>query len=116
MRHQKKKYTLDRKTSAREALMRTLSISLIKSGKIKTTTAKAKALKSYFEKIISIASHNTLFYHRQINKILHNESVAQIVIKKYLPQFTAKKSGHLRLSKIGYRKGDGAEITQIEIL
>lgn len=116
MRHRKKKVTLDRKKGPRQALLRTQAISLINNKKIKTTTAKAKALRVYSEKIITKAKKNDLASKREIYKLLHNKAATDKLIKNIAPKLKDRKGGYLRLTKLGYRKGDGAPITQIEII
>ena len=116
MRHKKNKAILDRKKGPRKALIKTQAISLIKLGKIKTTTTKAKVLRSYVEKLISKAKIGTLASERDINKLLSNKVATKKLIKTIGPKFKDKKGGYTRLTKLGFRKGDGAPITQIEIL
>lgn len=114
MRHRKKNAILDRKKDARTALIKSQVASLIKYGKIKTTTAKAKNLKKFIEKLITFQKKNNLAAQREIIKFVNNRAIAQKLIKSV--KFNDKKSGHVKLSKIGFRKGDGAEITQIELI
>lgn len=113
MRHRKTIPKLGRKADHRKALLRNLSTSLAIHGKVKTTTAKAKALVSYYEKLISYAKRSD-----KVNAIRN--------IKKYLFTIPAQKafmdrlesidskSGYLRTTKVGFRNGDMAEMTLVE--
>lgn len=116
MRHRKKTVILDRKTAGRKALLKLLALSLIKHGRIKTTSAKAKALRNYIEPLLSKAKKGGLTNFREINKHLNNPKAAHELIKKWAVKLKDRKSGYTRITKIGYRRGDGAEISLIEIL
>lgn len=116
MRHRKKTVILDRKIGSRRALLRLLAISLIKHGRIKTTAAKAKAVRSYVEKLITKAKKGGLTSYREINKYLNNREATNDLMKKWGPKMKEKKGGYTRITKIGNRLGDGAEVCLIEIL
>jgi len=116
MRHRKKKGILSRKKAPREALLRNLAGQLIMHEKIKTTESKAKILKSVVEKLISTARENTVVNRRKIKKILYSEKQINKLFSEITPRLKKRKSGYLRISKLGNRKGDNAAIVQIEIL
>lgn len=96
-------------------MIRNLATSLALKGKLKTTTPKAKALVSYYEHLISLAKRgdqvNTI---RMIKQYLYTEPAQKAFVER-LPQLT-KKSGHVRTTKVGFRDGDSAELTLVEIV
>ncbi|MFH0819222.1 MAG: 50S ribosomal protein L17 [Patescibacteria group bacterium] len=116
MRHRKKTVILDRKQGPRRALIKTQAISLILSKKIKTTEAKAKVLRQVVEKMITKAKKGTLASERELMKDLGYEKAVRELVSKIAPQFKDRQGGYTRLTKLGVRKGDGASLTQIEIL
>lgn len=115
MRHRKKGKILDRKKAARKALLKGLASSLIIHGKIKTTLVKAKETKSLAEKIIGLAKKNDLSSKRKLFS-LFSEKVSRKAIKDLGEKYKDQKSGFTRITKIGFRKGDGAELAQIEYI
>lgn len=116
MRHQKKGKILDRKKEARKALLRNLATSIIIYEKVKTTKAKAKAVQPLVEKLISIAKKNDLIARRQLLKVLYHKKAVKKVLEVLGPRYQAKKGGYTRIINIGRRLGDGAEISQIELV
>jgi len=115
MRHRKNNVKLDRNKTQRQALLRTQIFSLVKNNRISTTDAKAKYLRSKIEKLITIAKKDTLTSRRQVYQAVGNKKIGDLVIK-IAQKYKEKKGGYTRLTKIGYRKGDCALITQIELL
>lgn len=116
MRHNKKTKILDRKKASREALMRSLATSLILYEKIKTTEAKAKVLRPYVEKMITLGKEPTLHHRRQLLKDLYIENAAKKVLEVLGPRYKERSGGYIRIVKIGNRQGDGAKVVQIEFV
>lgn len=116
MRHQKRKFTLDRKKEARRALLLSLLQGLIKNKKIKTTSARAKFCQVNIEKIISMAKIDKPSARRQIAKTLPNKKLLSALFKKIAPKFRDRKGGYTRLIKLGTRQGDNASMAQLELL
>ncbi len=119
MRHHNKNKKFGRKTDQRRALMRSLVISLLEQEKIETTEAKAKALRSYVEKIITKAKDNNLSNYRLVLSKLG--SGASIVIdklfKEIAPRYKERQGGYTRIVKKGQRVGsDGADMAIIELI
>ncbi|PID83626.1 50S ribosomal protein L17 [Candidatus Campbellbacteria bacterium] len=119
MRHHNKNKKFGRETKQRRALMRSLAIALLDKEKIETTEAKAKALRSYVEKIITKAKKNDLATKRLLNSKLG--SGGNIVVKKALeeiaPRYKDVNGGYLRIIKKGERTGsDGAAMAIIEFV
>ena len=117
MRHQKKKVTLDRKSASRNALLANLAESLILYEKVTTTKAKAKVLKSFTEKLITVAKKNTLSARRELIKRLYTENAVKKLMEVLAPRYAGKMGGYARLTLIsGSRDGDGAERAMVELI
>lgn len=116
MRHLKKKITLDRNKAARRALLTNLAESLILYEKIRTTKAKAKALKSVVEKLITIAKKNTLAARRMLDKKLYTDNAAKKLMEILGPRYAKKRGGYTRVVMVKNRVGDGAEEAIIEFV
>jgi len=116
MRHQKKGKTLSRNSTARKALMKSLSAGLVTHEKIKTTEAKAKVFKSHFEKLITKAKVGDLNAIRYVKKYLPTEKEVKKMIEEIGPRYKTRNGGYTRIIKIGPRVGDGAPVVQIELV
>lgn len=116
MRHRKKTKKLGRKTAHRKALLSNMAISLIKHKSIQTTTVKAKVLRSYIEKLITMAKKDTIAARREVYSKVHSRDIVKILFDEVAPKFADKEGGYTRITKIGFRKGDGAETALIELL
>mgnify|MGYP006312220103 CR=1 FL=1 len=116
MRHRKKGKILDRKFQSRKALLRSLATNLVLFEKIKTTEAKAKALKPIIEKLITKAKKGDLTARRDLLKYLYLEVAVKKMINEMGPRYKDRKGGYTRISKLGTRQGDGAQIAQIELI
>lgn len=116
MRHQNKTKILGRKIGPRKALTKTLAGQVILYEKVKTTSAKAKVLKSYVEKLITKSRKNDISTMRYLKTKLNSLSAVKKLLEVYGPQFKDKKGGYLRIVKADKRKGDGAEIVYLEII
>lgn len=116
MRHRKKGKTLDRKTAARKALLRNLATSLVLYEKIKTTKAKAQALRPYVERMITTGKAKTLHARRELLKKLTVPSAVEKILAELSPRYAERPGGYTRIVKIGRREGDAAEIVQIEFV
>ena len=116
MRHRKKGKTLDRKKAPREAMFRNLAASLIIYEKVRTTEAKAKAIRPIVEKLITTGKENSLTARRKLLRYLYTENAVKKVLEVLGPKYKERKGGYTRIVKIGPRKGDGARIAQIELI
>lgn len=116
MRHRKKIAKLGRATDHRKALLRNLATSLALKGHLTTTTAKAKALVSYFDKMITHAkkAENERTAIREVKRHLYTELAQRAFLERV--KAVEKDSGRLRTTKIGLRPGDRAEMTLVEFL
>ncbi len=124
MRHRVKTKKLGRKANHRKALYKNLASSLFIHGYIKTTLAKAKAIRPYAEKIITNAkevtyANNTngrLSNIRNITRKISNKNAYNHLIRVWVPLCSERHGGYLRIIKIGRRPGDGAEMAYIGIV
>ncbi len=116
MGHQDKVKKLGRTKSHREAMLANMAMSLFTHRVIKTTDAKAKALKPLVDRIIATAKKDTLTAKRQVAKTIHQKKVFKKLFGEIVPQFSDRTSGFSRIVKLGVRRGDGAPISVVELL
>lgn len=116
MRHRKNKVTLDRKAAPRNALLKNLACQVILYEKIKTTEAKAKAIKPIIEKLITRSKTNNLSNRRVILTRLPIKKATRKLFEVLGPRYAERKGGYLRIIKLPARVGDGAAIVQIELV
>lgn len=116
MRHQKNKITLDRKTAGRRSLLANLAESLILYEKIKTTKAKAKALRSFVERLITKSKTQTLAARRELMKTLYTANAIKKLMENVGPRYKERPGGYTRIVMLKNRKGDGAEEVIIELV
>ena len=101
-------------TDQRLAILRNLSVSLLRNKRIITTTTRAKELKKYLEKLICIAIKNDLNSKRLILKYINNKHFLT-QITDYSRNLSADNGGYIKMVKCGLRKGDAAEMTQLQL-
>lgn len=116
MRHRVKGKQLGRTSEHRRALLNNLATSLFKHGKINTTEAKAKELRPFAERLITLARKGDLHARRQIERTIRDRTVADLLFKEIGPRFASRPGGYTRILKLGHRSGDGAELARIELL
>ena len=116
MRHRHGYRKLGRTSSHRKALLKNLSIALIKSGKIETTLPKAKELRSYFEKLITKARVGDSNAHRVIFSYLQDKESTKKLINEIAPEYQTRNGGYTRLTKTRTRRGDAAPMAFIELV
>ena len=116
MRHGKKFNHLGRKTAHRKALLRNLTIALITHKRINTTLAKAKALRTYAEPIITRAKTNDTHNRRTVFSYLQNKEAVTELFSTVADKIGDRPGGYLRVIKTGSRLGDGAETAMIEFV
>lgn len=119
MRHRRKGKILSRKKDPRKALMRSLAIGLITHEKILTTEAKAKALRPFIEKMVTLSRRDTdksLAARRRLLSVLSNRQAVSKLMSDIGPRYKSRKSGYTRIIKLSERAGDGARTAQIEFV
>ncbi len=116
MRHGKKFNHLKRKSAHRKALLRNLSIALITHKRISTTLAKAKALRQYIEPLVTKAKDNTTHSRRVVFSYLQNKEALKELFGPVAAKVGDRPGGYVRVIKLGFRRGDGAEMAMIEFV
>ena len=116
MRHNKAINHLGRKSGHRKALLANMATSLILHKRIKTTVAKAKALKSYVEPLITKSKEDTTHSRRVVFSYLKNKYAVTELFRVIAPKITDRPGGYTRVLKIGFRQGDGADMALIELV
>ena len=116
MRHGKKFNHLSRKKGHRNALLKNLSNALIEHKRINTTVAKAKALRTHLEPIITKAKTNTTHSRRVVFSYLQSKEAVTELFGPIAAKVEERPGGYLRIIKTGFRKGDGAETAMIEFV
>ncbi len=115
MRHQRKTVKLGRTQGHRNALLSNLAVSLIEHGRIKTTVAKAKAIRPFVEKLVTKAKTGSLHARRMaLADLRHNENAVTKLFTEIGPINAARKGGYTRIIKLGQRKSDASEMAVIE--
>ncbi len=112
----KKGRKLNRSLGHRHALLRNLFTSLIMNGKLTTTLAKAKELKSFSDRNISRAKEANLSTRRKFFSLITKKEVAQKLFDKTLVGFKDQNFGFVRVVKMGRRLSDGAERARVELI
>jgi large subunit ribosomal protein L17 len=116
VRHQRKGKKLGRDSAHRKALYSNLAGSLIEHGRIKTTEAKAKAVKPIAEKMITLGRRGDLAARRQALAYLRSQEVVHHLFADVAPRFADRPGGYSRIVKIGPRYGDAAEMVYLELV
>jgi len=116
MRHRKAGNHLGRNTSHRRAMLRNMVTSLFKYEQIETTDAKAKVIRPIAEKMITLAKRGDLHARRQALSYMQDKDVTHRLFDEWKDRFSIREGGYLRIVKKGFRKGDGASISVVQLL
>ncbi|HEV8199111.1 MAG TPA: 50S ribosomal protein L17 [Candidatus Polarisedimenticolia bacterium] len=116
MRHGVRLKKLGRTSSHRLALLRSLSTSLFKHERIRTTVPKARELRSFAERLITLARKDDLHARRQVIRQIADKDVVKKLFSTLGPRFATRPGGYTRTMKLGPRQGDGAEMAFIELV
>lgn len=116
MRHNKSINHLGCKAGHRKALLANLSVSLIMHKRITTTVAKAKALKSYVEPLITKSKDDSTHSRRMVFSYLKNKEAVTELFRVIAPAVADRPGGYTRVLHTGFRQGDGAEMALIELV
>jgi large subunit ribosomal protein L17 len=116
MRHRAKGRQLSRTSSHRRALLNNMATSLFEHGRVITTEAKAKELRPFAEKLITLARRGDLHARRLVERKIKSRETLSRLFSEIGPRFAARPGGYTRILKLGHRKGDGADIARIELL
>ncbi len=118
MRHRVKTKSFHRPKEQREALLVNLAISLIEHGRIETTLPKAKVLRPFIEKLITLAKEETIHARRLIlSRLRNNKRAATKLFKEIAPLYKERNGGYTRIYKLPKKRiGDSAELAIIELV
>ena len=116
MRHHRSGKKLGRDSAHRKALYANLAGSLIEHGRIKTTEAKAKAVRPVAEKMITLGRRGDLAARRQALAFLRSQEIVHLLFAEVAPRFADRNGGYTRIVKIGPRPGDGADTAYLEFV
>ena len=116
MRHHRKGKKLGRDASHRKALYSNLAGALIEHGRIKTTIAKAKAVRPIAEEMITLGRRGDLAARRQALAYLRSNDVVTILFSEVAPRFKDRPGGYTRIVKLGPRWGDSADMAYLEFV
>ena len=114
MRHRKKTVKLQRDTAHRRSLLANLACSLIEHGRIRTTVAKAKALRPIAEKMVTLAKRGDLHARRQAVAFLRQKQIVSKLFSEIAPVCEDRQGGYCRITKLGARSSDSAPMAYIE--
>ncbi|MBM2806704.1 MAG: ribosomal protein [Deltaproteobacteria bacterium] len=116
MRHLKSGRQLSRNSSHRWALMRNLITALLREEKIQTTDPKAKELRRWVERVITLGKRGDLHARRQALSIVYDKAVVAKLFDTIGPRFKDRPGGYTRIIKLGMRHGDAAQMALIELV
>jgi large subunit ribosomal protein L17 len=117
MRHRRKRHKLSRDAAHRKSLLANLSKELIEHERIKTTQAKAKAVKPEFERLITLAKRRDLHARRQaLSRLGQDKFVVHKLFEEIAPRYGSRNGGYTRIVKLGPRRSDSAEMVFLELV
>ena len=116
MRHRKKGRQLSRTRSHRKATLRNLATSLFRHERIETTTAKAKELRPYAERLITLARRGDVHARRLAAMKIQDREILGKLFDEIAPRYMERPGGYTRIYKLGYRAGDNAPMALIELV
>lgn len=116
MQHRKKGRKLSRTASHRKATLRNMATNLFRHERIRTSKAKAKELRPYAERLISLAKKGDLHARRQASRKIQDREVLGKLFDELGPRYADRPGGYTRILKLGARKGDSAEMALIELV
>ena len=116
MRHRAKGRQLSRTSTHKRAMLNNMASSLFEHGRIVTTEAKAKELRPFAEKLITLARRGDLHARRLVERRIKDRDTLGKLFSEIGPRFAARPGGYTRILKLGHRPGDGADVARIELL
>jgi large subunit ribosomal protein L17 len=116
MRHKVSGRKFDRPTGSRRAMFRVMVTDLLRHGRIVTTHAKVKEIRSFTERMITHGKDGTLHSRRQAAAFITDPDVVEMVFDEIAPRFQDRAGGYTRVVKLGPRKGDAAEMAMLELV
>jgi large subunit ribosomal protein L17 len=116
VRHKLTGRRLGRTSAARKAMFRIMVTDLLRNGQMKTTVAKAKEISPLAEKMVTLGKKGTLHDRRQAAAFITDKSVVKTVFDDLAPRFKERAGGYTRITRLGVRAGDAAEMALIELV
>jgi large subunit ribosomal protein L17 len=116
MRHRAKGRQLSRTSTHKRAMLNNMATSLFTHGRVITTEAKAKELRPFAEKLITLARRGDLHARRLVQRKIQDRETLGRLFSEIGPRFAARPGGYTRILKLGHRPGDGADVARIELL
>ena len=116
MRHRAKGRQLSRTSTHKRAMLNNMATSLFVHGRVITTEAKAKELRPFAEKLITLARRGDLHARRLVQRRIKDRETLSRLFSDIGPRFAARPGGYTRILKLGHREGDGADVARIELL
>jgi large subunit ribosomal protein L17 len=116
MRHNAKGRQLSRTSTHKRAMLNNMAASLFAHGGVTTTQAKAKELRPFAEKLITLARRGDLHSRRLVERKIKDREITHKLFTEIGPRFAARPGGYTRILKLGHRVGDGADVAKIELL
>jgi large subunit ribosomal protein L17 len=116
MRHRVYGRHLNRSKDGRRALFKNLITELFRHGKIRTTEAKAEAIRGEAEKIVTLAKRGDLHARRTVQRTISDPEVVKNLFDEIAPKYGERLGGYTRLVKIGHRQGDAAPMVILELV
>ena len=116
MRHRVAGRKLSRHTQHRELMFRNMLVSLLQHERIKTTLAKGKELRSWADRIISLGKQGTLHARRRAFALLRDKEIVKKLFDEIALKFKDREGGYTRVYRLGWRQGDGAPLSLVELV
>ncbi|MEA2111713.1 MAG: 50S ribosomal protein L17 [Campylobacterota bacterium] len=116
MRHRHGYRKLSRTSAHRAAMLKNLTIALIEHGKIETTVPKAKELRSYAEKLITVARTGEANAHKTVFAALQSKEATKTLMNEIAPKYKERNGGYTRITRTRIRRGDATTMAFIELV
>jgi large subunit ribosomal protein L17 len=116
MRHRKSRYKLGMRTAHRQATLRNMVTSLLEHERIVTTDARAKALRSLGDQMITLGKRGDLHARRQALQLIRSKEVTRTLFEDIAPRYAERDGGYVRVIKKGFRAGDNAALSVVELV
>ena len=116
MRHRVAGRKLSRHTQHRELMFRNMLVSLFQHERIRTTLAKGKEFRGWVDRMITLGKKGTLHARRQAFALLRNHEIVKKLFDEIAPKLKDREGGYTRIYKMGWRQGDGAPLSLVELV
>ncbi|MEW6033749.1 MAG: 50S ribosomal protein L17 [Chloroflexota bacterium] len=116
MRHRVSRHKLGKSTGQRMSVYRNLVADLFRYGKVVTTESRAKRVRSFADKVITLGKQGTLHSRRQVLSFVTDEEIVDKVFAEIAPRYADRRGGYSRVTKLGSRAGDAAPMAQLDLV